>query len=103
VDAAEEREVADAKAAGNVDVGVGVGAEADHALHLGRRNAGILEGKVDGLDGEAQLGAARGLGELGGPDAGDGDMSRERVRHQDFPLPFFLAFPLPFSVLFAVP
>ena len=82
VDAAEEGQLADAEAAGDVDVGVGVRAERDHPLHLGRGDAGVVERSGDGLDGEAQLGAARVLGELGGADAGDRGRAGEGVRHQ---------------------
>ena len=82
VDAAEEAQLADAQAARDVDVGVGVRAEGDHALHLGRRQTGLLQRQVHRLHGQAQLGAPRGLGELGGPDAGDGHPAGERVRHQ---------------------
>ena len=43
VDAAEERQVADAEAAGDVDVGVGVRAERHHALHFRGGDAGLIE------------------------------------------------------------
>ena len=43
VDAAEEGQVADAEAAGDVDVGVGVRAEGHHPLHLGRGDAGVVQ------------------------------------------------------------
>ena len=79
VDAAEERQVADAQAACDVDVGIGVRAEGHHPLDLGGSNAGIGQRGGDRLDGQAQLGAARILGELGGADAGDGGPAGEGV------------------------
>ena len=75
VDAAEERELAHAETPCDLDLGVGVRAEGDQAVHLGRLDAGVPQGQVDRLDGQAQLAAARLLGELGGADAGDGRLA----------------------------
>ena len=77
VDAAEKREVADAQGAGHVDLGIGVGREGDHAIDLGRLDAGVPQRRGDRLGGEAQLARARVLGELGGADPGDGGPAGE--------------------------
>ena len=69
VDAAEEGQLAHAQAAGDLDLRVGVRAEGDQPVHLGRLDAGVAQGEVDRLDGQPQLAATRLLGELGGPDA----------------------------------
>ena len=71
VDPGEELEVADAGQAGDLDLRVGVGGEGDHAVDVGRLDAGVLEGKDRGLAGQLHLRAPRGLGELRGADPGD--------------------------------
>ena len=49
-------------------------------------DAGFLQRQVDRLDGEAQFRSSRRLGELGGPDAGDGHLATERMGwHQAWP------------------
>ncbi len=79
VDAAEERQLADAQAPGDLDLRVGVGAEGHQSVDLGRLDAGVTEGEVDRLDGQAELAAPRLLGELGGSDAHDGRIAGERM------------------------
>ncbi len=79
VDAAEEGQLPHAQAAGDLDLRVGVRAEGHQPVDLGRLDAGVTQGQVDGLHGQAQLTAAGLLGELGGPDAHDGGVVGEGV------------------------
>ena len=75
VDAAEEGQLAHAQAAGDLDLRIGVGAEGDQPVDLGRLDAGVAQGQVDRLHRQAEVTAAGLLGELGGPDAGDGGVA----------------------------
>ncbi len=72
VDAGEELEVADAGQAGDLDLGVGVGGEGDHAVDLGGLDACVLQRGHGGLTGQLHLRTPGGLGELGGTDPGHG-------------------------------
>ena len=74
---------------GDLDLRVGVGAEGHQSVDLGRFDAGVTEGEVDRLDGQAELAAPRLLGELGGSDAHDGRVAGERM-----PVPAHRADPL---------
>src|SRR5439155_2722430 len=76
---AEEREVADADAPGDLDLVVAVHGERHHAVDVRRRQAGVVESRLHGLGRQAQLGAAGVLGELGGADAGDGRLTGQPV------------------------
>ncbi len=69
MDPGKEGELAHAQGLGHVDLRVGVRGVGDHALHLARCDAGVGQGGVDRLDGQAKLAAPGVLGELGGPDA----------------------------------
>ena len=79
VDAAEEGQLAHAEGAGHLDLGVGVGRESDHAVDVGGSQTGVIEGGGHRLGGQAQLAAARVLGEFGGPDTADGGRPGEGV------------------------
>ncbi len=70
-DLAEERQLADAELPRERDLGHGVHGERDQAVHVGRPQPGVRQRGRRGLGGQAQLAAARVLGELGGPDPGD--------------------------------
>ncbi len=72
MDAREERQLADAEVAGDLDLGVRVGRERDHAVDLGGLEPGVGDRGLARLDREAHLGAAGLLRELGGADADDG-------------------------------
>src|SRR5207249_88594 len=79
VDAAEELELADAEIARDLDLGIAVHRERDHALDLGRLDGGVAQGGFDGLHRQVQLAPARVLRELGGADAGDRGGVPQRV------------------------
>ena len=55
VDAREERQVIEAQAAGDVDIGVGVGTVGAGSLDFARGNPGIVERSLHRFDREAQL------------------------------------------------
>src|SRR5262249_31220519 len=59
----------------------GVHGEGDEAVDVARLEAGIVERRLDGFAGEAQLAAARRLRELGLPDAGDGGAVSQCAAH----------------------
>src|SRR5215472_7482960 len=78
VDAAEERQLADADGARDLDLVVPVHGERHHAVDVGRLQTGVLERRCHRLAGEAQLRPAGVLRKLGGPDADDGGAVAER-------------------------
>ena len=71
VDAGEEGELADPEVLGDLDLGVGVGGERDHAVDLRRLDPGVDDRRLARLDGEPQVGAPGVLRELGRTDADD--------------------------------
>src|SRR5215472_2597332 len=68
---------------GNRDLGVTVHAERDHAVHIGCREPGVIEGCAGRFHGKLELAATGVLGELGGPDPGDRCRATEHRRPAD--------------------
>src|SRR5579864_6694428 len=89
VDAAEEPQLTDAEVAGDLDLGVGVGREGDHAVDVVGLEPAVGEGGRDRLHRKAHLAPARVLGELGRADAGDSGLVLQTVveAHHDRPGP----------------
>jgi len=79
VDAAEVTQRSDAHVAGDLDVGVVIGAVGDHAVDVGRLQSGVGDGGGHGLAGQTHLAAPGVLGELGGADTGDGGLATQLV------------------------
>src|SRR5215472_16511771 len=78
VDAAEERQLADADGAGDLGLVVPVHGERHHAVDVGRLQTGVLERGSHRLAREAELRPAGVLRELGGPDPDDRGPVAER-------------------------
>ena len=71
VDTGEEAELADPQVLRDLDLGVRVGGERDHAVDLRRLDAGIDDRRLTRLDGKPKVGAPGVLRELGCTDADD--------------------------------
>ena len=70
------------RSAATVDLGVVVHGEGDHAVDVGRRDAGVVERGLHRFDRETQLAAPRVLRELGRTDAGDSAVCRGEMAHR---------------------
>ena len=72
VDLAEPREIRNAEIDGHFGLGAGVHEPLHQAIDFGGSDASIVEGGLDGLQGERQLGAPAVAGVIGLADPGDG-------------------------------
>ena len=84
-DPAEHRHLADAEVPRQLHLLGGVHRERDEPVDVGRTQPGVGQRRLHGFARELQLGAARFLGELGLPDAGDRGAPRERLGHTRVP------------------
>ncbi len=80
----EERQIADADGARDLDLVVGVHGKSSHAVDFGRVDAGVGECGLHRFRRELQLRATRVLRELGLPDPDDRSLILQRDRHQLF-------------------
>src|SRR3954452_23324393 len=77
---AEERDVAEAEVAGDLDLFGGLECVRREPVDFPGRDAGVVERELDGLQGEALLGPVEPLGELRLPDPRDrGPVADHRV------------------------
>ena len=74
LDPVEEPQAGDADGGGQVDLGRRVHGERDEPVDVGRGEAGVVQRGQGRLGGQPQLAAPGVLGELGGPDPGDGHL-----------------------------
>ena len=80
MDLGEELQIPDAGGARDGDLGVGVHRERRHAVHVGGRQARVVERVEHRLGGQPQLAAAGVLREVGGADADDRGLAGQAAR-----------------------
>ena len=81
VDATEEPELLASKVAEDLDLGVVVHGECGQSVHIARRKARIVEGRLDRFHGKLQLASAGVLRELRGADTDDGGLIFQWMSH----------------------
>ena len=81
VDLGEELQIPDAGGPRDGDLGIGVHRERRHAVHVGRRQARVVECVENRLGGQPQLAAAGVLREVGGADADDRSLAGQSAAH----------------------